>query len=264
MRGQAQHTTLSASRLGFETPASAPAATDHRPPSHQPPAATMAASEHAIVGGQVIAVDRTPDVLLRPQGGADPNDPAEFKDGISPLYHTAACGRTDIVDELCAAGAEVGWANPADGCTALHVATSNRHCRVIQALAWRGADPNALALQRRTPLHLAALNPSGEVTVKSLVALGVDVSIRDACWKIPTQTGYLIKNGRHRWTGGWTPAEIAEAKSKAAKQQHHRFAHFLRAIEGRMVASQADVLSQLVSPIEDVVTAIAQRCATAD
>jgi ankyrin repeat protein len=65
-----------------------------------------------------------------------------------------------------------------DGATALHLAVSNRHAKVTEALLRQGASANALDVLRRSALHCAC-EVLDDYLVELLLKQGAEVTLRD-------------------------------------------------------------------------------------
>lgn len=73
------------------------------------------------------------------------------------LHFAAENGHDNIVAQLLAAGFRQLDAQSGKGHTALHLAASNGHPKVVAQLLAAGSSLSIVDMQRRTPLHLAAL-----------------------------------------------------------------------------------------------------------
>lgn len=86
----------------------------------------------------------------------DPDVSASGPGGWTPAFWCALTGQNRLLEHLLRRGAKVQDADD-QGRTALHVAASNNHLRVVAALLGAGADVNCQATRGgETPLHLAA------------------------------------------------------------------------------------------------------------
>lgn len=106
---------------------------------------------------------------------ADANAPGEF--GASPLMVAAAVGSVDAVKLLIGAGADVNAQN-AFGSTALIWSATDPE--KVRLLLDAGANPNVAAKSGRTALFVAAMTEGNAAVVRTLMAKGADVKIRDA------------------------------------------------------------------------------------
>ena len=122
-----------------------------------------------------------PGIKRRLAQGADPNDTAEYKDGVAPLYRAAARGHVEMVDALADAGADLGWKHLHYGNTALHDAARNGHASVVRSLAARGgrAAVDARDNYKQTPLHWAARN-GRPATAQVLLEAGADAALKNS------------------------------------------------------------------------------------
>jgi ankyrin repeat protein len=121
---------------------------------------------------------------------------AHAHDGWTLLHLAAFFGHGDAVDLLLRAGADVrARSTNALANTALHAALAGRgDVRIAASLLARGAEVDATAGSRWTPLHLAA-NRGDLTLVEMLLARGADATA-------------LTEDGK-------TPLRIAEARADA-------------------------------------------------
>jgi len=95
----------------------------------------------------------------------------------TPLHIAASEGHLDIVNALIAAGAHVNvkdnW-----GMTPINLAADKGHLNIINALIDAEADLNIGSNYGSRPLHLAAAEGHLNI-VNALIAMGVDVNIRN-------------------------------------------------------------------------------------
>lgn len=95
------------------------------------------------------------------------------------VFDVAAVGAVDLVSEILETEPDLTDAFSPDGFTALHIACSFGHTKIVSALLTRGADPeavshNGLALR---PLH-SAINHDALNVVHLLLDRGADVNGR--------------------------------------------------------------------------------------
>ena len=95
--------------------------------------------------------------------GADPNEKDD--EGLTPLHHAASRKGPTIegVRTLVEGGANPNEELDSDGLTPLHLAAMNGDSEFIRILLERGANPNVMDHDRRTPLYLAACYAKEEV-----------------------------------------------------------------------------------------------------
>lgn len=129
------------------------------PGGNVPPHAAAASGDLATLGRHLEA------------GGAS----ARCPDGFTPLHHAATHGRTEAVELLLGAGAQVNErsGHGCDGTTALHCAVAGGHLAVVHGLLRRGASIRATDEAGYTPLLLAA-ELGHLAVVKVLLAEGAD------------------------------------------------------------------------------------------
>jgi uncharacterized protein len=114
--------------------------------------------------------------------GADPN--ATGTEGTTPLADAALKGDLEGVRVLLASGARTNVISRA-GTQPIHDAALGDNAEVIRELAMRGADLNARTRDEvQTPLHIAAAMGKTKA-VEALVALGADLTIKDAKGRTP-------------------------------------------------------------------------------
>jgi ankyrin repeat protein len=114
--------------------------------------------------------------------GADPN--AIGTDGATPLDEAAFKGNLEIVRVLLAHGARMNAISKA-GTQPIHDAALGDSAEVIRELAMRGADINARTRDdAQTPLYIAAAMGKMKA-VEALVALGADLTAKDAHGRTP-------------------------------------------------------------------------------
>jgi ankyrin repeat protein len=98
-------------------------------------------------------LDDVKDLLSQPCVDINARDGNELSKGLTPLHYAALTGRTDVVNLLLNAGAQLNIVDQR-GTTALGRAAENGHLTVMSALIARGADVNAGGSFGR-PLYLA-------------------------------------------------------------------------------------------------------------
>jgi ankyrin repeat protein len=97
-------------------------------------------------------------------------DPAE-----TPLRMASRRGYTDIMRLLIDSGADVNWASPDDGATALHFACFYGQAAAVAILNDAGAKLNSRSRDGSTPLHVAAQEGHLEA-VRAILAAGALVN----------------------------------------------------------------------------------------
>jgi hypothetical protein len=105
------------------------------------------------------------------------------KSGDTPLHYAALGGYKEVVELLCACGADV-TAQDKFGHTPLHCAARGGHKEVVEFLCACGAYVTAQDKFGHTPLHCAARRGHKEV-VEFLCACGADVNTRNKFGKTP-------------------------------------------------------------------------------
>lgn len=116
----------------------------------------------------------------------DPDVGASGPGGWTPAFWCALTGQNRLLEHLLRRGAKVEETDD-QGRTALHVAASNNHLRVVAALIGAGADVNAEADRGgETPLHLAA--ERGHLAVcECLVFNKAQLEVKDEAGQTPLQ-----------------------------------------------------------------------------
>ena len=99
----------------------------------------------------------------------------EDDNGETPLFSAARLNRSDVIEELVKAGAQVNHRNKNQR-TALHDACSMGSPRAVDALIQHGAEVDVRCSEGETPLHASTVNP---ILVKLLLAAKADVNLRN-------------------------------------------------------------------------------------
>ncbi|XP_019240069.1 PREDICTED: GA-binding protein subunit beta-2 [Nicotiana attenuata] len=102
---------------------------------------------------------------------------------IEALLEAARYDDLDDVTSLASSGVSLD-SKDSEGRTALHMASANGHCGIVEYLIRNGADVNASNMEKNTPLHWACLNGHIEV-VKSLILAGASVSALNSHERTP-------------------------------------------------------------------------------
>lgn len=116
--------------------------------------------------------------------GASPN--ATTTSGWSVLRAAVKAGHYGIIKELLSRGADVNFASPTTGITALHTATAfgeNRNDTLLQLLD-SGADVNARDVDGNTPLHRVETSNGGDDT-RLLLVYGASVDALNSRGQTP-------------------------------------------------------------------------------
>jgi ankyrin repeat protein len=87
--------------------------------------------------------------------GADVNQACADELGSSPLIIASQQGHVHVVDALIAAGCQLNYARPKEGCTALMMASKNGFVDMVRSLLAAGADPRIALHNGRTALDAA-------------------------------------------------------------------------------------------------------------
>ncbi len=116
----------------------------------------------------------------------DPDVGASGPGGWTPAFWCALTGQNRLLEHLLRRGARVEDTDD-QGRTALHVAASNNHLRVVAVLLGAGADVNAQASRGgETPLHLAA--ERGHLAVcECLVFNKAQLAVKDEAGQTPLE-----------------------------------------------------------------------------
>ncbi len=106
-------------------------------------------------------------------------------DGFPPLGLAAFMGRADVVAYLLAKGADLNFAAPGLGFTALTGAVNSNHPEVVKILVKAGADPNYLYEEgAASVMTTAAANGNAEI-MKMLLDAGGDPNVPTKDGKTP-------------------------------------------------------------------------------
>ena len=160
-----------------------------------------------------------PAIKRRLDQGADPNDAAEFKNGLAPLYMAANRGHVEEVDALADADAELGWKNPINDRTVLHYAAMYGQAGAVRSLATRGgrAALDAQTNDKWTPLHYTAAN--GHPTAAQLpLEAGADASLTNKNGKTAQDIGSDLAAACIR--GRRDAAAVRRAAAAGARDVH--------------------------------------------
>lgn len=104
-------------------------------------------------------------------------------ESIEALLEAARYDDLDDVMSLASSGVSLD-SKDSEGRTALHMASANGHCGIVEYLIRNGADVNASNVEKNTPLHWACLNGHIEV-VKTLILAGATVSALNSHERTP-------------------------------------------------------------------------------
>ncbi|KAK6790799.1 hypothetical protein RDI58_009880 [Solanum bulbocastanum] len=104
-------------------------------------------------------------------------------ESIEALLEAARYDDLDDVMSLASFGVSLN-SKDSEGRTALHMASANGHCGIVEYLIRNGADVNASNVEKNTPLHWACLNGHIEV-VKTLILAGATVSALNSHERTP-------------------------------------------------------------------------------
>lgn len=114
--------------------------------------------------------------LLLEHKGLDLNEKA--RNGMLPLGYACMCGKTEIVEVLLKAKANVN-AQDAHGETALIKAVTNSHLAITNILLKKGADANIQNGSGITPLHIAIIKSNEPIVKALLAAKKIDITIEN-------------------------------------------------------------------------------------
>jgi ankyrin repeat protein len=131
--------------------------------------------------------------------------------GVTSLHQSAALDRTDIIDMLLRAGADINarvGSGPHPPGSAIHIAVRGKYPQALRVLVAAGANINEIDHVRSqdTPLHLAAaLKPSSKTPLQSdefvaaelvtiLIEGGADVNRKNREKDIPLLTSVYFNN----------------------------------------------------------------------
>ena len=114
-----------------------------------------------------------------------------FNDAHTPLLVAARDGHTEIVELLCANGADVNATEPTFGAVPLHKATYNGHADIVRTLAARpGIDLDYQGITNGyTPLHDALWHGYAECA-RVLIEAGARLDLRGHDGKTPLQLAH--------------------------------------------------------------------------
>ncbi|KAG5608574.1 hypothetical protein H5410_019855 [Solanum commersonii] len=101
-------------------------------------------------------------------------------ESIEALLEAARYDDLDDVMSLASSGVSLD-SKDSEGRTALHMASANGHCSIVEYLIRNGADVNASNVEKNTPLHWACLNDR----VKTLILAGATVSALNSHERTP-------------------------------------------------------------------------------
>ena len=119
------------------------------------------------------------------EGDPELANDASSTDGFSPLGLAAYLGRGEIVKYLLSKGADLNFAAPGVGFTALTGAVDSDHPEVVRILLKAGADPNYVYEEgQASVMTTAAANGNPEV-VKMLLDARADANVRTKDGKTP-------------------------------------------------------------------------------
>ena len=177
------------------------------------------------------ALDRTKEVRAMLAKGADAEQ--SYMDAFTALHYAARCwaGR-DTVQALVDAGADVN-ARADERETPLHMAVRSGNREAARGLVANGAQVMARNEDGRTPLHEAALAGFADLT-SFLIDSGADVNARDRFGETPLHSAALmgrVAAGRLLLAHGADPAPMNRSGStplgRAERLEHHAFVKLL-------------------------------------
>ncbi|XP_031124482.1 ankyrin repeat-containing protein P16F5.05c isoform X4 [Ipomoea triloba] len=102
---------------------------------------------------------------------------------IEALLEAARYNDIEDIMSLVSSGISLN-SKDSQGRTALHMASANGHCDIVDYLIRNEVDVNASNEEKNTPLHWACLNGHVEV-VKSLILAGANVSALNSHERTP-------------------------------------------------------------------------------
>ena len=103
------------------------------------------------------------------------------REGRPPLFNATMNERLDVINALCALGADIGLVNSHSGYTALHLAAIKNKDKAADALIKNGADVNLLDGYKITALQRCALQRLPSLAVaKILIAHQADANLGDS------------------------------------------------------------------------------------
>lgn len=120
------------------------------------------------------------------------NPHAEDEDGKLPIHHAVESGPPELVKLLLDLKT---YSSFGDVFSTLHVATRRGNVEIMEALLKAGAIIDRMGMDRQTPLHEAAANPTSPAieNVKFLIANGAKVNTRDGSNDTPLH--YALNGG---------------------------------------------------------------------
>ena len=136
------------------------------------------------------------------------------------LFYGAQNNRPELIEAvLSRKGVRVNAKETSFGMTALHVAASQGHTKVVEVLLQNGSDIEAREETGRTPLHTAAFRAQKQV-VQILLEKGAKVNAQTKDGKTPLDWAIINENielaSFIRQYGGKTSNELSPAKTETA------------------------------------------------
>ena len=129
------------------------------------------------------------------EGDPELANDASSPDGFPPLGLAAYLGRPEIVKYLLSKGADLNFAAPGVGFTALTGAVDNNHPEVVRILLKAGADPSYVYEDGQASVMTTAAAHGNPEVVKMLLDAGADVNVRTKDGKTPL--AWAIEKGHH-------------------------------------------------------------------
>lgn len=139
----------------------------------------------------------------------------------TPLRMASRRGNVEIMRLLIDAGADINWANPSDGGTALHIASLHGQAAAAEILIHAGARQDSRSHDGFAPLHLAAQGGHSDV-VKALIEAGAIVDqlnaaqcsplhLAVAAFDLDTVDALLMAGADvdRRQVDGWAPLHLS-------------------------------------------------------